>query len=158
MQDFFTKKLCRGCCDDGAMLLEGEELVCIPNGVEIVGRRVLNCLTPNGCSFSHDSKPVLCTMSPEVCGIVDTKTGRRSAFLPDKDGQLDYCPVARNVPDDFRLRVRQSVQLLIDAGVWDEENGPRLPVAAEAERLASRMGPDPVTLKGRLFKWLSLWF
>ena len=105
---------CRQCCNDGSYLFRGENLQTIPEGVEVVGSRITNCLGPQGCRFSKKKRPLLCKMSPVVNPFKD---GPRisAGFDP-----TDVCPAT--IRDNFRRRVREAVLVLIQTGIWEGES------------------------------------
>ena len=89
-------RICRGCCENGALLLPGEEQLIFderilgrfPREVSIFGQEIKNCFGENGCEMG-DSKPILCRLFPEVFAIWQQYSW---IILNHPD---DSCPVAR---------------------------------------------------------------
>jgi len=120
------------------MLLEGEELSNVPDGVKVVGRRVKHCLGSDGCRFQPLDKPLFCGLSPVVCAETNGFTGGRRSVLSVSGSELygeGSCPVIDEISEDFIDRVCRCVELLKRDGLWRWGCGLKLPRATVAEIL-----------------------
>lgn len=108
------------CCRDGAVLLEGEFLRTVPDGVQVFKRRVKNCLSENGCKFLSTCKPLICKIGPLVGVMIEPDLKRVASFdgerLADGSVMRGYCPAG--VSDAFRRRVFRVVEFLKENRIW----------------------------------------
>jgi len=108
---------CRNCCQNGALLFEGETLKVVPKGVSVFNGRVLDCLGENGCKFQSKDKPLLCKLSPVICAET-TELGKRTATF--YSGKI--CRV--KLTSDFLERVSRVIPTLSGGGVWGWNGAP----------------------------------
>ena len=127
---------CNGCCVVGGMLLEGEVLSNVPEGVEVVGNKVKNCLGPDGCKFNLADKPLFCTLSPVVYSVVSGLTGKRITVfnVVESDGCGEGgCPIINDISVEFVERVERCVRLLKENDFWQWGRELVLPRATREE-------------------------
>jgi hypothetical protein len=109
---------CDVCCNDGSMLVPGETLDSIPDGVVVEGWRVLNCSLNGVCRFDPDDKPLICKITPVVLPSRDGGL----IILGKEEGDIDdsesVCPVIGCVSNTFRKKVRKVYNLLLESGVF----------------------------------------
>ncbi|OGJ45456.1 hypothetical protein A3J23_01090 [Candidatus Peregrinibacteria bacterium RIFCSPLOWO2_02_FULL_48_14] len=118
---------CRLCCHHGTVLLEGEELNAIPEGVELIGNRVKNCLGENGCKFPPKDKPLVCKVFPEVHVPLSEDGSQEVVHIKDP-----RCPA--RVPSRFREKVRSVISALKAAGIWGPKVAKLRPLDAQETR------------------------
>jgi hypothetical protein len=115
---------CRRCCNQGSVLMDGEVLSIVPEGVKVTGKRIRNCLGEMGCEFGKD-KPLICKLFPHVSTGIDEK-----GWFFDSRADMD-CPA----PIPRRLKGKMRVALLkVRAALdWEGRYSPLEP-ADEADR------------------------
>lgn len=106
------KQGCRLCCRTGAFLFEGEILDEVPDGVRVIGSKVINCLGKTGCLFQADKKPLICQMSPVVNPVI-YPDGTVTAEITYPFGR---CPA--KVSKEFNKKVAQALIVLMGKNVW----------------------------------------
>lgn len=120
---------CRRRCDckAGVLLIEGEELGAVPDGVEVVGRDVRNCLGADGCLLGED-RPLMCKLAPDVMTLTGFCGGRKAVFYDELPSyMLDYCPLG--VAGNCREEVLAVVDVLKKVGVWHPRRRLKFPHA-----------------------------
>jgi hypothetical protein len=115
-------------CVFGTYLFPGEKLREIPDGVDLIGGAVKNCVNPDGCKFAPGNKPLICKLAPEVMTLIGWTGSARALETGSLPVHMqDVCPILNNISEDRKKIVTKVLSVLETNGIWRPGYGVMFP-------------------------------